>query len=512
VNGSQGVDDPNESPGRGLQAVDDLPKSREPNLLGLSIRLALGLAAVFALGTLGWTLALRVGFRYPLEWMEGACLEHALRIARGEPLYAAPSAEFVAYLYPPLAYLPFTAATALLGPTLPAARVASLLCLLGTLLLLGRAGSRAGGSRLAGLMTAAMFALGFGYTGAFLDLVRVDACFVLLVCAALERVIAGRLGAALGLLALSALAKQHGVVLLALVSAACLRDAPRRHARALLLAWTCLLSVTAWLQLGSHGWFARYVLELPGRQGLEPRLLASFLVVDLGAYLPVLVLGAGLAIARGAPSRPLLALLLGAIAVSALGRAHPGGHDNVRLPAFAALCVVGVAPLCARALDARAAPSRRAACMLGLLGQLAVLYQPPSFHAPRALLGRARFEALDAALTRCAQGGTHAARDYAGLGDARLAHTMALSDLQLGGPSPLAREATARVLDALDHGRGPAALAIGERFAALDRVLARAYTPCATLLAPRPPTGYVPGDPRGRGGERVQVVYARRPP
>jgi hypothetical protein len=494
--------------GRGDDSI-----GRGRDLLGRSIVPLLTLAALFALGTLLWTLVLRAGFRYPLEWMEGASLEHALRLARGQPIYAAPSAEFVAYLYPPLSYVPFAAATALLGPTLPAARVASLLCLFGTLLLLGRAGARAGGSTLAGLLTAATFALGFGYTGAFLDLVRVDACFVLLLCAALERVVAGRLSAALGLLALCALAKQHGVVLLALVSAACLWESPRKHARALLLSWTGLLSIATCLQLASDGWFARYVVELPGQHRLEPVLLGSFLLVDLGAYLPVLVLGAGLSVARGVPSRALLAFLLGAIAVSALGRAHPGGHDNVRLPAFCVLCVLGVAPLCARALDARGSPGLRAACLLGLLAQLAVLYQPPSFHAPRPLMTRARFDALDAALRRCAQGGTRAARDYAGLGDAPLQHTMALSDLQLGGAhEPLARAASTALLDALAHGRGPAALAVGEHFPALDRVLARAYVPCATVLAPWAASGYTPGATRGHAGTLVQVVYTRRPP
>lgn len=474
------------------------------------VRTLLGLASLLGLATLASTLALRVGFAYPLEWMEGASLEHALRLARGEPLYAAPSAEFVTYLYPPLSYLPFAATTALFGPTLPAARVASLVCVLCSLLLLGRAGARAGGSRLAGLLAAATFALGFGYGGAFLDLVRVDACFVLLLCAALERVIAGRLATALGLLALCALAKQHGALLLALLSAACLWESPRRHARALISAWTGLLLAAAWLDLDSSGWFARYVLKLPGQHGLEPRLLVSFLLVDLGVYLPVLMLGAGLAVARGAPSRPLMALLLGAIAVSALGRAHPGGDDNVRLPAFAVLCVIGVAPLCARALDTHAARSLRAACVLGLLAQLVLLYQPPSAHAPSPTLARARFEALDAALRRCARGGTRGALDYAGLGDARLAHTMALSDLRLAGPSPLARSATTALLDALAHGRGPAALAVGERFAALERALERAYTPCQTLAAPRPPTGYAPGERRDQ--RLVQVVYTRRPP
>ena len=470
---------------------------------GLAARVLLVSGALLGLGTLLATLAARVPFEYPLEWMEGTSLTHALRLLRGEPLYAAPSAEFVPYLYPPLSYVPFAGAAALLGPTLPAARVASVLCLLGTLALLGRAGARAGGSWLCGLVTAASFALGFGFAGAFMDLVRVDACFVLLLCAALERVIAGRLGAALGLLALCALAKQHGVILLAALSAACLWQSPRRHARALGLAWLGLGLAVLALQLGSDGWFGRYVLDVPRRHGLEPRLLLSFVLIDLAWYLPALCIGAGLSLSRGVPSRPLLALLVAAIAVSALGRAHPGGVDNVRLPAFALLCVVGVAPLCATALDARAGRLARWACLLALLGQQAMLYQPPALHAPSPTLARARFEALDAALLRCAGGATRAALDYGELGNAGIVHSMALSDLQLGGPSALGSGATRALLDALREGRGPAALAVGERFGALDAALARAYAPCATLPAPIPPTGHTPAR---------QIVYARVAP
>jgi hypothetical protein len=176
---------------------------------------------------------------------------------------------------------------------------------------------------------------------------------------------------------------------------------------------------------------------------------------------------------------------------------------------FAALCVVGVAPLCARALDARAGRLARVACALGLLGQLAALYQPPSFHAPRPRLGGARFEALDAALARCARGGSRAALDYGRLGDAALPHTMALWDLRLGDPSGLSRAASRALHARLQAGQGPDALAVGERSDALEAALAPRYVPCQVLPAPYPPTGYVPAD--RRGGALRQVVYERVP-
>ena len=281
----------------------------------------------------------RVTNPWPLEWMEGASLQHAERLLAGRPVYAAPSAEFVPYLYPPLAYVPMALAVALLGPTLPAARAASLACTLLALLLLGRACRRASDSAAAGWAAAGLFATGFGYAGAFLDLARVDACFVLLVVAAAERLLAGRTRAALLLLVLSAFAKQHGALLLCAVALALLAGERRRAVREVALAFGLLALGCAALELASGGWFGRYVISLPLRQGARPALFFSFFAIDLLLYLPVLVIAA--IAARARLQGPLLALLLAACVVSALGRAHPGGHDNVRLPAFALLCIVG---------------------------------------------------------------------------------------------------------------------------------------------------------------------------
>jgi 4-amino-4-deoxy-L-arabinose transferase-like glycosyltransferase len=481
--------------------------ARRQDGIGRMLVLVLGAASALAVLNLALTVAARVGSPYPLEWMEGTSLEHALRLLRGAPIYAAPSGEHIAYLYPPLAYVPMAALAALFGPSLPVARAASLACLLATLALLYRAGARAGGSRTAGAIAAASFACGFGYTGGFMDLVRVDACFVALLALALERLLHGKLGTALACLAASALAKQHGAVLLALVSLACLLDDRRRQARAVALAWLGLGASGAWLQLQSDGYFARYVLELPAAHGLDPRLLVSFLPIDLGVYLPVLTLATLWVLPRRQLARPVLALLLGAVAVSALGRAHEGGDDNVRLPAFLVLCVLGTAPLVARALDARAARNGRVLAALLLLVQLGVLHQPPAAHAPSARTQQ-RFAELSRALSRCAAGGRSAALDYGRLGSAPVAHTMALSDVRLGGPSPLASAATRAVLDSLAGTAAPAALAVGERFAALDRVLEQHYQECAVLPAPRPPTGYAPGELRA--GSLRQIVYARR--
>jgi hypothetical protein len=203
------------------------------------------------------------------------------------------------------------------------------------------------------------------------------------------------------------------------------------------------------------------------------------------------------------------ALLCAALVASALGRAHTGGWDNVRLPGFALLCVASAAPLCRWMLVERAhARTRILACAaLGL--QLAMLWQAPSFHRPRPDSGPA-FAQLRTALQRCADGGSAVALDYAGLTGEPFLHTMALSDLRTGRNSALANAGTNALLAALRSQRAPAAIAVGERFPALQRVLAERYRECARVLAPKPATGYQPGV--FLEGHLLQIVYAKNPP
>lgn len=482
--------------------------SRDDDALSHALRWLFCATAAAGLLTLLVTCAYRVGWPYPLEWMEGTSLQHALWLARGELPYAAPSAELIAYVYPPLAYLPPAVASMLLGPSLPAARALSLAFTLGTLALLGVATARHAHNRVAGLFSAGLFAYGFGYGGAFLDLVRVDAVFVLCIAAAVERLSARRNAAALGWLVASALAKQHGAVLLLAVSLALLAHDRKSAARGVGAAWLAFAVACGALQLASGGWFARYTLEVPSRHGLEPHLLATFVLIDMMVYLPVLTISAALALGRRVRAlEPLDALALAAVAVSALGRAHPGGDDNVRLPAFALLCVVGAAPLVSRALESPR-PLVRIGLSLALCLQAAVLWQPPSLHAPLLETAR-RFVALDRELARCAAGGPAVALDYGLITGKPFIHTMALSDLRLGGASALSVLGTNALLDALRGPRAPHAIAVGERFAELQRVLDERYTPCAELPAPRLPTGYQPGL-RVADGELRQQVYALR--
>lgn len=432
-----------------------------------------------------------MAFPWPLEWMEGSVLHHGLRLVSSEPVFAAPSARFVPYLYPPLGYLPFGLSSLAFGPSLPAARLASLLALLGTLLLLGRAAAHAGGGR-AGLLAAGLYAWGFALTGAFYDLVRVDAVFLLLLAAGAERLAAGRVGSSLLWLAMSVFAKQHGLLFLGAASVWALWDAPRRHAPALALAWLGLAAALVAAHLLTGGWFTTYVWVLTRAHPVAWGRALAYLAVDLPGTLPLLAVAAGVDVARRwrAP-RGVDALLAAGVAAGALGFAHQGGYDNVRMPALALLVVVA-APVLDGWLT-RGALAGRGLAAAALAAQLALLvwWPPRLWPAPDTA---ARFGALVEALRECGRGGPAVAVDHALLTGEPFLHAMELNDLLIARGSPLAAELARDLERELASDAGPAAIAVGAQLGEVERALQGHYQPCRRLPAPAFPSGFQPPD------------------
>lgn len=466
---------------------------RGERLLARPVRLLPPAVLALGLGSLVLAVAGRFWFPWPLEWMEGASLQHALRLLEGRPIYGPPAADFIPFMYPPLAYLPMAVAAALLGPTLPAARLPSLLALAGTLYFVGRAAARAGGGRQAAALGSGLFALGYGYGVVFLDLARVDSLFLLLLAAGTERLLAGRSKTALVLFLLSCLAKQQGLLFLFAASLWLLWQERRAHLAWLAGAWGALALVWGWLHLASSGWFTVYVLKLPLAHGIIWKLLPLYLLYDVLLLLPVLSLAALVELWRNRRRpRAVDLLLLAALVSSALARAHTGGHENVLLPGFALLCVAGSARLCAVLSRAGRPGAAQLAIAAAVLVQCLILFQPPTAHWPTAQSER-RFRHLSRSLALCAGGGgSHAALDHSLLGNRPLVHTMALSDLRASGHLALGRQATRALLDAFSAADAPGALAVGASFPELDRELRRRYRVCARPAPPVLATGFQP--------------------
>jgi hypothetical protein len=434
--------------------------------------------ALLGLAYLAACIAPRVGSPWPLEWMEGASALHAQRLVAGLPLYAAARADFVPFVYPPLSYVAMALGLWLADGALWGARLSSVVALVLCVVALSRAGTQLGGSRAPGWLAAGLFAFGYGYTGAFSDVARVDAWFCALSLWGVERLSAERPRTGLALLALACFAKQHALLLLAAGSAGVLFEGGRRSLPGVLAVWAGLALGGAGLYVWSDGWIWTYCVSVPAGHGLRPSLLLSFLLVDLGVYLPVLV---GLCVywlsTRRGPQHTLVGLLLmAAIAASALGRAHPGGDDNVRLPAFALSALVAALG-CGELLRSR--PQLRWVVLVGLVVQVAMLVQSPALHWPSAQTAQG-FEQLQAELRRCAAGDDYAAMDHAGLGGHPFVHTLALSDLRMNGDG-LAEHATQQVLLALQAESAPRAFAISASFPALMQVLAEHYALCGRI-------------------------------
>ena len=56
------------------------------------------IGGVFVLQLFVWQFALRVGYPFDLEWMEGGMLLHADRVLKGEGIYVPPSQFECAFL------------------------------------------------------------------------------------------------------------------------------------------------------------------------------------------------------------------------------------------------------------------------------------------------------------------------------------------------------------------------------------------------------------------------------
>lgn len=124
--------------------------------------------------------ALRIGFPLELEWMEGGSLHQALRLQQGLPIYPAPSAEFVPFLYTPL----YPALLAALGWVFPldfvlgraVSVLAAVMVGVGLWTLVGREGKpRAHQAAAVGLWCA-----GYVFSFRWYDVARADSLFLAL--------------------------------------------------------------------------------------------------------------------------------------------------------------------------------------------------------------------------------------------------------------------------------------------------------------------------------------------
>ncbi len=294
----------------------------------------LGLAAIVTYLVIA---LLRLGYPFPLEYLESNSLVEVQRILAGHALYASPAVGYVPDGYPPLYFATSAAAASVLGLSYLPLRLVSLVSSLACFAVLARLVQRETASAAAGIAAAGLLAATYFVTDTWFDVARVDSLFLALSAAALYaarwmRRTRGAVATGL-LLAAAFLTKQNGLAEGVAVLAA-LAAGPRRR-----LAWTAALTYgavvglsTLALGLTSHGWYVFYVFVLLSEHSLKYAAFGQFWTVYL---LPVLGI-AGCALLLGVRRTPLVLVAGGAALVveSYAALVHSGGRVNDVLPAY----------------------------------------------------------------------------------------------------------------------------------------------------------------------------------
>jgi len=297
----------------------------------------------------------RLGYGFELEWMEGGTLGHVERILDGEKLYVEPSIGFVPFIYTPFYYYLSAVAARIAGDGFAPLRLVSFVASVGCLALIFLTVERETRSRFAGLAAAGLFAAAFGVTGAWLDLARVDALFLLLTLFSAYLLLADSSVAAhlfAGVLAvLAVFTKQTGLITLAPLGALALTHGWRSG---LVFVGTVVVLVGGGvlaLDEVHDGWFFYYVFQLPAAHSLNLGEGLGWSAGLLVRAMPLALLGTvGLLVVqlRGTGARKGLAYLLfaaGLLGGSAVAGLHHGSYDNVALPGVAALAILGAVAL-----------------------------------------------------------------------------------------------------------------------------------------------------------------------
>jgi hypothetical protein len=318
---------------------------------------------------------LRLGYPLDLEWMEGGVLTHALRLERGEPLYAEPSVDFVSFLYTPLYPAVLFVLSKVFGLSYALGRAVSVLAFSGALAFLVAAvrgiaqqyesDELPALASTAGLLGAGAVCLAFPFCGAFYDLVRCDSLWLLLVSAGLwccapgrsrARIVIGAL-----LLALGFFAKQTAAPFMVAAAAAVALTSGLR--RGLVFSAVAFGSTTAAVLVGqglTDGWLWIYIYRLhQSHEILLKRIWPETpaMVLDYGRILLVPIAACFLLVLlRRRLSRGLFywaSMAATGLATAAVGSATEGAYDNAYIPAvyFGALlsagCVVELSALAA---------------------------------------------------------------------------------------------------------------------------------------------------------------------
>jgi hypothetical protein len=360
----------------------------------------LALSLAFVVSVL-WLAVRRVPYPYELEWMEGGAVAQVDRILHGRPIYAAPSVDFVPFIYPPLYFYLSAAVARVVGVGFVALRLVSVAASLGVGAFIWlRVRNAYGATRYAAAVAVGLYFGSFFVTGAWFDVGRVDNLFVFFLMAALWILQCGgsaKSDALAALLMFFAFFTKQSALLVAIpVALWCVafQRGYRRLSFPAVFISLAAISVVA-MQRATDGWYAYYVFSLPSQHPIVRQAIHRFWTEDILGHAAILTLLAVAALLHRAqtadrPSRAFDVAALGSIlCASWFSRIHEGGWINVLIPAYAELAVYAGVGLHAVLSDARLEVARVTA-YIGVALQFVCLHSWPPHQVPHgAAEGRA---------------------------------------------------------------------------------------------------------------------------
>lgn len=348
--------------------------------------IALGLIGIVVAGLVGFCVARRLAYPFELSWMEGCFVDHARRAAAGEPIYAAPSAEFVPLLYTPIAH---HVASWLIRAGVNgflATRLVSLLGILGSTVVGMWLAARATRHKWICLVVPVLVAATYFDVGAYYDVARPDNLMVLFCVTALAALTLNSTRWSIPLFVICAtlavFTKQSSLIFFAVLLCGLLLV---RWKVAVGSAFLLLLTVGVTFVCANaitEGWFRVYTLGIPSHHGLTHGGLLHSIVDDfLGSFAlmtTAAIMTAGVLVVvrsklhrpRDREDRAFLLLFYGLIAAgiySAASRWSIGGAENA-LVLYAIMGAIFLPACIAKAADQFSEPTVRAiAWRLGMI-------------------------------------------------------------------------------------------------------------------------------------------------
>jgi hypothetical protein len=371
----------------------------------------LGLASLGVLSVVGYCVVQRMAFPYELSTMEGCFADHARRVAAGKPIYAEPSAEFLALLYTPVSHYVAAFFMKLGADGFRAVRLTALLGIIGASLVGMWLAARTSRRSWMALMVPVLVAASYFDIDAYYDVGRPDNLMTLFYVLSVAALTLRSERLALVVFVLAALGlvyTKHSAAIMLVV----LFPGVLLVRRALAVECAILLAAASaalfwWIDRATEGWFKTYVVEqTAGHSVTNEGLLRSINMDFLGSFALITATTVGsagvLLMARirrrrsnegrsgraDETGRSFVLLLWGTVAAavySAASRWNVGGAANVLAP-YAVMGAILLPVAVARAADgAGSVPRQALAWRVGLLVMLvAVLggFAPVQMHVP----------------------------------------------------------------------------------------------------------------------------------